>query len=75
MQHQTSAVLAVIALAGIALALLAKLGAKQAMSRPMVHDGIGGKDTDNLATGCFGILFYWFIGGASVVLLVIAGAT
>lgn len=72
MQHTASIVVFVIAVVFGLLALLFKLGGKEAMKRPVVHDGIGGKDTDNLATGCFGLMAYFFLGWSSIVLLVAA---
>lgn len=57
-----------ILIAGVAVLILGGLShlvSSHALRQPPVHDGIGGKDTDNLAKGCMGYfaaLVLYFIG-------------
>lgn len=59
---------------GLCIALLGALllwFAKHSMSQPIVHDGIGGKDTSNLFNGCLGwILGIFCLYGGIIVTLV-----
>jgi hypothetical protein len=63
-----------ILIVGVVLALfglLMRMTATSALSQPPVHDGIGGKDTNNLATGCVRLILYFFcLAGGGIFVLI-----
>jgi hypothetical protein len=70
--HTSSIIVAVIGIVFGLTALLFKFAGEQALRAPIRHDGIGGKDTENLATGCMGHLLYLSVGFSSIVLFIVA---
>lgn len=56
----------------IVAALIFSIG-KMALSQKPVHDGIGGKDTNNLMVGCLAPLVAFGVAACGVVCLIVGG--
>lgn len=66
----------IVLILGVVFLLIAGslwLMAKTALSTPPVHDGIGGKDTDNLMVGCLAPFVAMGCAACGVICLIVGG--